>query len=100
MNDEFMYRSFFLVNFGAQGALGGVEGCVRLLLNKNPARSFRCPSCQVRFISLERSPRPWQNESITLIISCGNTGCMNIEFGYLFVSEVAVMFFFCVWSIK
>ena len=39
---------------------GGVEDSVRLLLTKNPARSFSCPWCQVHDISFERFPRPWQ----------------------------------------
>ena len=41
-------------------AKGGVENSVRLLLTKNPACSFSCPSCQVRGISFVRFPRPWQ----------------------------------------
>ena len=41
-------------------AHGGAADSVRLLLTKNPSRSFRCPWCQVHGISLERLPRPWQ----------------------------------------
>ena len=33
---------------------------VRLLINKNPARSFCCPVCQSRGMSFERFPRPCQ----------------------------------------
>ena len=37
---------------------GGTEDSVRLLLTKNPARFFSCPSCQVRGYSLESSRGP------------------------------------------
>ena len=41
-------------------AHSGAEDSVRLLLTKNPARSFCCPWCQVHGISFERFQRPWQ----------------------------------------
>ena len=44
----------------APPAQGGSKGSVRLLLTKNPVRSFSCPICQVRGLSFERFPRPWQ----------------------------------------
>ena len=39
---------------------GGAEDNVKLLLTKNPARSFSYPWCQVHGISFERFPWPWQ----------------------------------------
>ena len=41
-------------------AHSGVEDSVRLLLTKNPARSFICPRCEVNGILFERCPRFWQ----------------------------------------
>ena len=41
-------------------AQGEAEVSVRLLLAKNPACSFSCPSCQVSWFSFERFPRSWQ----------------------------------------
>ena len=41
-------------------AYGGAEGRIRLLLTKNPTRSFSFPWCQVHSISFEPFPRPWQ----------------------------------------
>ena len=36
------------------------EGSVKVLLTKNSASSFSCPSCQSRGPSFKRFPRPWQ----------------------------------------
>ena len=41
-------------------AHSGEEDSVRLLLTKNPTRSFSCLWCQVHGISFKLSPRPWQ----------------------------------------
>ena len=51
------------MTYPAHGVLS-VSGrdSVRILLSKNPARSFNCPWCQVYGTSFERFPRPWQNE--------------------------------------
>ena len=41
-------------------AQDGAEDSDRLLLTENPACTFSYPRCQVRGISFERFPRPWQ----------------------------------------
>ena len=58
------YLLFVLFICGARGkssnnasSSGGAEFSARLLLTKNPARSFCCPICQTRGISFERFPR-------------------------------------------
>ena len=40
---------------GARPALGGVEGSFRLLLTKNPSRSFSCPSYRYAVFCLNSS---------------------------------------------
>ena len=48
----------------AHGVLEAEDG-VRLLLAKNPARSFSCPWYQVHGISFGRFPWPWQTVALT-----------------------------------
>ena len=55
-----LQRHFFCGARGMSSNNGAKRKDVRLLLTKNPARSFSFPSCQVPGISFERLLRPWQ----------------------------------------
>ena len=70
-------------------ALGGAAGGVRLLLTKNPTRSFECPICQIYGLSFERFPPPFcltcpffleyrENHQITPSAQVGTEGSVRL----------------------
>ena len=60
-------------------AHGGVKGSERLLMTKNPARSFSCLRCQVYGISFERFSRPWQ----TVGVASSPFHCADLSLAFL-----------------